>query len=160
MFGGAGFLPSTVCSGIVLQSFKSWFSARSSRGISSSSSTCPLAHLVQEAAVLTEMIESLDAYCQEYNTEGEIGWYAFLCNGKMSFTEFSRSVPILLGFVGRLSKISGSTADQTWKGFGQIEENVFQVLYYVHKKSSSDPTSLQTLLGEEGASYAIDELVT
>ena len=49
-------------------------------------------HLGQEAAVLTEMAESLDAYCQEYNTDGDYGWYAFLRNGKMSYTEFSRRI--------------------------------------------------------------------
>lgn len=59
-----------------------------------------------------------------------------------------------MGFVGRITQRSGAQADQAWKGFGQIDETVFQDLYYIFQRSHGDTSAL----GEEGAAQAINEL--
>ena len=114
-------------------------------------------HLVQDVGALNEMAEVLSAFNEEYKTGGDIGWYGFLRKGRMSYTELNRRVPIMLGFVGRLTEKAGSKTDQGWKGFGKIDDAVFQDLYCVYQKCKAERDAINKPLGEEGAEMALFE---
>lgn len=80
-------------------------------------------NLVQEIAVLNEMTQALKEFCADYNTGNDIGWYSFLREGRISYTEFTRKIPILMAFVGRLTSACGAKADKGRKGFGAIDND-------------------------------------